>query len=95
MYCLQPLWRDVLYCHQQRPIHVMLGGGDQIYNDTVWQVRHDTWIMLSTQGHCIPQVIAEGSILLAMPDCYASPIGLLICGLGMDATGSTPSAARS
>lgn len=28
-----PLWRDVLNSHQSRPFHVMLGGGDQIYND--------------------------------------------------------------
>ncbi|KAK5172105.1 uncharacterized protein LTR77_003743 [Saxophila tyrrhenica] len=28
-----PLWRDVLNRHQHRPFHVMLGGGDQIYND--------------------------------------------------------------
>ncbi len=30
-----PLWRDVLNCHQTRPFHVMIGGGDQIYNDAV------------------------------------------------------------
>jgi hypothetical protein len=28
-----PMWRDVLNTHQTRPFHVMLGGGDQIYND--------------------------------------------------------------
>lgn len=28
-----PMWRDVLNRHQSRPFHVMLGGGDQIYND--------------------------------------------------------------
>jgi hypothetical protein len=28
-----PLWRDVLNAHQTRPFHVMIGGGDQIYND--------------------------------------------------------------
>ena len=28
-----PLWRDVLNRHQSRPFHVMIGGGDQIYND--------------------------------------------------------------
>ncbi|KAM3419760.1 Uncharacterized protein BST61_g3093 [Cercospora zeina] len=28
-----PLWRDVLNRHQARPFHVMIGGGDQIYND--------------------------------------------------------------
>ena len=30
-----PLWRDVLNSHQFRPFHVMIGGGDQIYNDAV------------------------------------------------------------
>jgi hypothetical protein len=30
-----PLWRDVLNEHQTRPFHVMIGGGDQIYNDAV------------------------------------------------------------
>ncbi|KAL6710336.1 hypothetical protein ACN47E_009282 [Coniothyrium glycines] len=29
------LWNDVLRMHQQRPFHVMIGGGDQIYNDGV------------------------------------------------------------
>ncbi|KAF2132624.1 hypothetical protein P153DRAFT_393595 [Dothidotthia symphoricarpi CBS 119687] len=28
-----PMWRDVLNNHSSRPFHVMLGGGDQIYND--------------------------------------------------------------
>ena len=30
-----PLWRDVLNTHQTRPFHVMIGGGDQVYNDRV------------------------------------------------------------
>lgn len=30
-----PLWRDVLNTHQTRPFHVMIGGGDQLYNDRV------------------------------------------------------------
>ena len=30
-----PLWRDVLNNHQVLPFHVMIGGGDQIYNDAV------------------------------------------------------------
>ncbi|KAF2154884.1 hypothetical protein K461DRAFT_103718 [Myriangium duriaei CBS 260.36] len=29
------LWNDVLRMHAKRPIHVMIGGGDQIYNDGV------------------------------------------------------------
>jgi hypothetical protein len=34
-----PMWRDVLNTHQTQPFHVMLGGGDQIYNDSV---QHET-----------------------------------------------------
>ncbi|RMJ25006.1 hypothetical protein PHISP_04134 [Aspergillus sp. HF37] len=30
-----PLWRDVINEHQTRPFHVMIGGGDQIFNDRV------------------------------------------------------------
>ncbi|KAL2808349.1 hypothetical protein BJX63DRAFT_436177 [Aspergillus granulosus] len=30
-----PLWRDMLNEHQTRPFHVMIGGGDQIFNDNV------------------------------------------------------------
>jgi hypothetical protein len=30
-----PMWRDVLNTHQTSPFHVMIGGGDQIYNDAV------------------------------------------------------------
>lgn len=29
------LWHDVLRTHEQRPFHVMIGGGDQIYNDSI------------------------------------------------------------
>ena len=29
------LWNDVLRVHEQAPFHVMIGGGDQIYNDSV------------------------------------------------------------
>lgn len=29
------LWNDVLRMHAQKPFHVMIGGGDQIYNDGV------------------------------------------------------------
>lgn len=29
------LWNDVMRLHDQRPFHVMVGGGDQIYNDGI------------------------------------------------------------
>lgn len=29
------MWRDVLNRHQIHPFHVMIGGGNQIYNDAV------------------------------------------------------------
>lgn len=35
-----PLWRDVLNAHQSRPFHVMIGGGDQIYNDKIMNQTH-------------------------------------------------------
>ncbi|KAJ1660599.1 hypothetical protein IWQ61_000493 [Dispira simplex] len=33
-----PLWDDFLAKHAQRPFHVMVGGGDQLYCDGVWKV---------------------------------------------------------
>lgn len=48
-----PLWRDVLNEHQTRPFHVMIGGGDQIYNDEV-QVKSKLfyeWTQLSSLHH--------------------------------------------
>ncbi|KAF1981437.1 hypothetical protein K402DRAFT_311177, partial [Aulographum hederae CBS 113979] len=41
-----PLWRDVLNNHQTRPFHVMIGGGDQIYNDAATKntVLFKEWI---------------------------------------------------
>ncbi|KAJ5902811.1 hypothetical protein N7495_003339 [Penicillium taxi] len=30
-----PLWRDILNEHQTRPFHVIISGGDQIFNDSV------------------------------------------------------------
>ncbi|KAI1425129.1 hypothetical protein F5Y12DRAFT_714598 [Xylaria sp. FL1777] len=48
-----PMWRDVLNDHQTRPFHVMIGGGDQLYNDAV---THKTklfreWIALKNPLH--------------------------------------------
>ncbi|CCU77976.1 hypothetical protein BGHDH14_bgh04825 [Blumeria hordei DH14] len=30
-----PMWRDILNTHQTQPFHVMLGGGNQIFNDDI------------------------------------------------------------
>ncbi|KAK4241832.1 hypothetical protein C8A03DRAFT_11951 [Achaetomium macrosporum] len=48
-----PMWRDVLNTHQSQPFHVMIGGGDQIYNDRCMQ---DTkifkdWLMIKNPLH--------------------------------------------
>lgn len=31
------LWRDMLSVHEKFPLHCMVGGGDQLYNDGVWK----------------------------------------------------------
>lgn len=48
-----PLWRDVLRSHKERPIHVMLGGGDQIYCDLVARrcALLKEWLNMSTLEH--------------------------------------------
>jgi len=35
---IQPLWVDVLARHKAKPMHVLVGGGDQLYNDHVWEL---------------------------------------------------------
>lgn len=48
-----PMWRDVLNTHQSQPFHVMIGGGDQIYNDCVMrQTRHfQEWLTVKNPLH--------------------------------------------
>ncbi|KAI3640566.1 hypothetical protein MIR68_001444 [Amoeboaphelidium protococcarum] len=35
---LEPLWQDLLIKHAADPFHVLIGGGDQLYNDAVWKL---------------------------------------------------------
>ncbi|KAG2442407.1 hypothetical protein HXX76_002493 [Chlamydomonas incerta] len=45
---IQPLWRDVMHVHQRDPIHVMFGGGDQLYCDDVWKLPSlVTWTLIT------------------------------------------------
>ncbi|KAF3938492.1 hypothetical protein ABW19_dt0205465 [Dactylella cylindrospora] len=46
-----PLWRDVLRNHIKKPFHVMLGGGDQIYNDCVQAQapKFKAWLAIKDQ----------------------------------------------
>ncbi|RDW75963.1 hypothetical protein BP5796_06784 [Coleophoma crateriformis] len=48
-----PMWRDVLNTHQTRPFHVMLGGGDQIYNDAVMDgsTLFEEWLRIKNPIH--------------------------------------------
>ncbi|GAB7343495.1 hypothetical protein MBLNU457_1509t1 [Dothideomycetes sp. NU457] len=48
-----PLWRDVLTMHQSRPFHVMLGGGDQIYNDAAMRDTEHfrEWLAIKNPEH--------------------------------------------
>ncbi|KIW87680.1 uncharacterized protein Z519_11654 [Cladophialophora bantiana CBS 173.52] len=48
-----PMWRDVLNTHQSRPFHVMIGGGDQIYNDRVMlETEHfGEWTRMRNPAH--------------------------------------------
>ncbi|KAK0618527.1 hypothetical protein B0T17DRAFT_495623 [Bombardia bombarda] len=48
-----PMWRDVLNTHQSQPFHVMIGGGDQIYNDRCMQETKlfKEWLMIKNPLH--------------------------------------------
>ncbi|RAL17152.1 uncharacterized protein BO97DRAFT_380290 [Aspergillus homomorphus CBS 101889] len=47
-----PLWRDILNEHQTQPFHVMIGGGDQIFNDKVIaETAHfQEWVKIKSLG---------------------------------------------
>ena len=41
------LWEDVMVQHRAKPIHAFVGGGDQIYNDALWQTPSmHVWLAL-------------------------------------------------
>ncbi|KAI1408968.1 hypothetical protein F5Y13DRAFT_203956 [Hypoxylon sp. FL1857] len=48
-----PMWRDVLNNHQTRPFHVMIGGGDQVYNDAIMRDTHhfQNWLHIKNPLH--------------------------------------------
>ena len=48
-----PLWRDVLNRHQSRPFHVMIGGGDQVYNDAAMRDTElfKEWLAMKNPEH--------------------------------------------
>ncbi|KAK2591343.1 hypothetical protein QQS21_010968 [Conoideocrella luteorostrata] len=48
-----PMWRDMLNTHQSQPFHVMIGGGDQIYNDSVSHKcgLFDEWLDIRNPQH--------------------------------------------
>ena len=44
------LWRDVLEQHSKMPLHAMVGGGDQIYNDEVFSGKQmQEWLKSGRQ----------------------------------------------
>lgn len=44
------LWRDMLALHGAYPLHVVFGGGDQVYSDRVWACSAlQAWARLSTR----------------------------------------------
>lgn len=61
-----PLWRDLLEQHQASPLHLVVGGGDQLYNDALFKVLSPSQLK-STQLH-IDQVlsIAYGTTLVSL-----------------------------
>ncbi|KXS99587.1 hypothetical protein AC578_2202 [Pseudocercospora eumusae] len=60
-----PLWRDVLNRHQSKPFHVMIGGGDQIYNDAA---MHQTTLFKEYLHIKNPQAKHEADFTAEMQD---------------------------
>ncbi|CAD6581578.1 MAG: hypothetical protein CYPHOPRED_001655 [Cyphobasidiales sp. Tagirdzhanova-0007] len=64
-----PLWNDVLKRHAQRPLHALVGGGDQIYCDAMakepelvgWMAEKD--VHLKQSGKIAPPLSSEAHII--------------------------------
>ncbi|CAD7700165.1 unnamed protein product [Ostreobium quekettii] len=47
----QPLWADLLQRHKANPIHALVGGGDQLYNDEVFEIPLvSEWLGIKGRG---------------------------------------------
>lgn len=43
------LWRDLTQLHDAFPLHALVGGGDQLYSDPVWELpAFKAWAHLET-----------------------------------------------
>ncbi|KAL6748880.1 hypothetical protein V8C86DRAFT_1099175 [Haematococcus lacustris] len=67
---IQPLWRDLMALHEKTPMHVLVGGGDQLYNDCVWECPAlKTWCAVADKeqrlGHPYAPDMQE-----QVTDCY-------------------------
>ena len=60
-----PFWRDILNEHQTRPFHVMIGGGDQIFNDSVITESHffQEWIKIKNAAERYGTPLRLSSVL--------------------------------
>ncbi|CAD7703456.1 unnamed protein product [Ostreobium quekettii] len=57
---IAPLWSDVLKRHSDRPLHVMVGGGDQLYNDLVWDEEvNKAWLERGWDEKCSAPITEE------------------------------------
>lgn len=49
---VQPMWADVLRYHEKEPYHAMLGGGDQVYSDNIFEAPSvKKWLDLDGNIH--------------------------------------------
>ncbi|KAL4858911.1 Obg-like ATPase 1 [Chlorella vulgaris] len=75
------LWRDLLQVHSAFPMHCLVGGGDQLYNDAVWQCPTlKAWgasrdLAGKTAAPWAPEMEAEATAfyLSNYIDCFSTP----------------------
>ena len=71
-----PLWRDLLRAHEQKPIHVLVGGGDQIYCDPLArEPEMQTWITSTTEEAKVAHPLRE-DMSSAMDRFFFNHVGL-------------------
>ncbi len=57
------LWKDVLAVHQKTPLHALVGGGDQIYNDALWSMPSmKAWLSIPSTEVKLPTFLVTSSL---------------------------------
>ncbi|KAJ3049565.1 hypothetical protein HK097_009451 [Rhizophlyctis rosea] len=70
----RPLWDDMMRRHRQRPYHVMLGGGDQLYMDPIFTTNEEiiAWLKMDDRETRVTAPFAESTRTSVTKFCFTT-----------------------